>query len=771
MQGRPDERTQQPSLRTKALVLLLLFCVSALLYGRTVRYYFSGDTFDFLGPPNKANLTRALLRPEVSYTYRPVPRLLWLLQFELWGRDPFWYHVLNIASHAFCALLLFLVAMRLHPDTLWATIAALLFVVMPVHFDVVSTEYHWVEPLSTGLMLGAWLLYMRTASLGKNKLPWGAAALFLVALLTKQSTASLLLIIAAWEVLYNRAQEKLFHFLVTRALRCLPLLLALGIAAAANLLAKPSDEAVSMVLGISLSYRMPVFFLAGLVKAAKPWFLPAIAVLLIAPLLFGPRLARFSLLFVLLAPFPFYALNAERHMYLPGVGLAMAVAAFVRFGRGPAGQVGPSATPAADAASPRASHRNALLDFALLALLVAFFLVPYKAPSPGTPIDSGQVRWVSHLVPTYWQTAAAVINDTITRGQRHLPNLSANTTRLVVLSWINLVALVALGTFRLLFRPGPIDPRASKIVRFGLLAALLVVFACCTYSTVAADPRPEKYKEDAALRQLKKDYPELPDNTIVYVSPDSKLPLLGKIRFFYDLKQIQAKPYSEFFQAAALGQPAPDPSHMRCFSWENNRFVRRPGDELVLQTSLKEDWRPQYADFSLRLGSFGVPFAPSVEARDQRWSVQRFSPLHFRCAGSRADALTNKTALLAALDIPTLAANLLEVRLAGRARGTAVAKLWLLWQLDWSNEWRCRSFDLRCDGEPATFVLKLSATRDWYLARRLSGICLVPETELDVFRVDYLELSFGLRMGVGVVRFPGGDEQLRTAIEDILIVR
>ena len=92
--------------RLHVVVLLCFAAFSLLLYFKTTSYYFCSDTFDFLGPLSKANLDNALINPELSYTYRPVPRLSWLVFFTFFGRDPFWYHIINILTHALCGFLL-----------------------------------------------------------------------------------------------------------------------------------------------------------------------------------------------------------------------------------------------------------------------------------------------------------------------------------------------------------------------------------------------------------------------------------------------------------------------------------------------------------------------------------------------------------------------------------------------------------------------------------------------------------------------------------------
>ena len=759
--------------RLHLVVLLCFVGLSLLLYFRTTSYYFCSDTFAFLGPLSKANLDKALFNPEQSYTYRPVPRLCWLVFFTFFGRDPFWYHVINILTHALCGFLIYLLARRLRDETWWAVFAGAIFLSMPVHFDAVSTIYHWVEPVSTCLLLTSLLLYMKATSGDRRRLPWASALVYFIAVMTKQSTASMLLFLALWEILIDRRERPIWGYIKGRIRYWLPLVAALGLAAGLNLMAKPGDRDVGMVLSISLSYRLPVFLLSTLVKAAKPWFLPGLILMVMAPLIKGGKLGRFSLFATALLPFPFYALTSDRHAYLPAVGLALALAALLTSGKD-ATHRGTSEIISKRSSVSRAESAKrpapVIVDLLVLCAIFSFLLMPYRAPGPALLNGSGASGWHSQVDPAYWRSVGVVLERLAGTGSLKFDGLSAKRALLMIASLINLIAIAGLLILRAARWKGPVNPAAWKITAVGTLLLFLAVFSATTYSTTGRDWRRNSWKADEALIDLKRRVPDLPDNTTVYVSDDSAIPLLAHVKFYYDLKRISVKKYSDFFSDVAKGEHPPGPDKMRCLVFQDGRFVRSESDEALLRDKLDKRWRPEFADTEITLGRWSMPRRPGAGVQDDRWQFERFA-LPKQVKGIAARPIQAKASLCYSdLSVPTLAVNEAELTLGAEAADHGLHKMLLKWQLD-GRRWFSRDFDLPYDGVVRRLTFKVSTSRDWFMADRLTGLCLVFEAAPKAIEVDSVTLMFGLRVGVGVTEFPGGDEQLRTALQDIFSVR
>ncbi len=174
-----------------------------------------------------------LLRPLGNYTFA--------LNHALHGQNVFGYHLINILIHIFNSILVFLFIRQLfsapkirnsgiskNRDVV-SFFTALLFAVHPIQTQAVSYITQRLESLSTMFFLSAFILYFQSVFFEQNNedkkkiysLYASSAALFLFALLSKESTIVLFLIIPLAELM-------LFGFSVKRFGRnCLTALMVL----------------------------------------------------------------------------------------------------------------------------------------------------------------------------------------------------------------------------------------------------------------------------------------------------------------------------------------------------------------------------------------------------------------------------------------------------------------------------------------------------------------------------------------------------------------
>ncbi len=155
-----------------------------------------------------AGLGSIWFEPGTTPQYYPMVFTLFWVQFQLWGLNPFGYHLVNILLHAANALLLWLFLRRLHlPTAYWV---ALLFALHPLQVESVA----WVTELKNLLSLFFYLLsllaYCRyeEASAGapttvNRRLAYAASLLFfLLALFSKTVSGSLpaaILVLHWWQ--------------------------------------------------------------------------------------------------------------------------------------------------------------------------------------------------------------------------------------------------------------------------------------------------------------------------------------------------------------------------------------------------------------------------------------------------------------------------------------------------------------------------------------------------------------------------------------------
>ena len=87
--------------------------------------------------------------------YRPVDLLSFAANYAIHGKSTFGYHLTNVLLHAVNVLLLFWLFRRWFGETA-AGVASLLFAVMPVHVEAVTSIVGRAEVLSTFFLLLAW---------------------------------------------------------------------------------------------------------------------------------------------------------------------------------------------------------------------------------------------------------------------------------------------------------------------------------------------------------------------------------------------------------------------------------------------------------------------------------------------------------------------------------------------------------------------------------------------------------------------------------------
>lgn len=128
-----------------------------------------------------------------SGLYRPVTVTSFAVQWRLWGDSPLGYHLVNVALHALvCLLVLALLARFTNPTA--ALAGALFFAVQPVHVEAVANVVGQSEMMATAAVLLACLVYMDSWTWGSRKRALGLVALailYLVGLGSKEIAVTL----------------------------------------------------------------------------------------------------------------------------------------------------------------------------------------------------------------------------------------------------------------------------------------------------------------------------------------------------------------------------------------------------------------------------------------------------------------------------------------------------------------------------------------------------------------------------------------------------
>ncbi|MGB0579637.1 MAG: tetratricopeptide repeat protein [Limisphaerales bacterium] len=189
-----------PERYLKSTLLLGMFALVIGVYWPTLAADFLhwDDDINVFDNPNVQGLTMANLKWmfsdfEQAIRYKAFAWLGWALVHELFGLNPFGYHLANIFLHTINTWLVFFLCLRLIPDddakkaTTAAAVAALLFALHPLRVEPVA----WVTglPYHIALMfvLGSLIFYLKTdpnRSGFQQRNYWLSVAMYLLAVMT-----------------------------------------------------------------------------------------------------------------------------------------------------------------------------------------------------------------------------------------------------------------------------------------------------------------------------------------------------------------------------------------------------------------------------------------------------------------------------------------------------------------------------------------------------------------------------------------------------------
>lgn len=140
-------------------------------------------------------------------SYRPVRNLSYILDFAVWGANPFGFHLTNVLIHAANTLLVLFLVRRLTVGSITAVLAALVFAVHPIQTDAVTYISGRRDVLFTLFYLAAFHSYL-TYRTGKSRISF---ALFLVlwalGLMSKEMAVTLPLVVFLWNFCEFWAEE------------------------------------------------------------------------------------------------------------------------------------------------------------------------------------------------------------------------------------------------------------------------------------------------------------------------------------------------------------------------------------------------------------------------------------------------------------------------------------------------------------------------------------------------------------------------------------
>jgi protein O-mannosyl-transferase len=187
--------------------ILVFFILSFLIYSKSISNRYSMD--DEYVTLNNEQVHGGISKiPEIlrttystdtraSFEYRPIVKITYALEYELFGENPYISHFINILFYVACLILLFYILMRLMPQQhyVFAFLVTLLFLVHPLHSEVVMSLKNRDVMLSFISAFLSLLFYLRFAE-GKGYLNILGGIFFLFfAIMSKKDSMTFMAII------------------------------------------------------------------------------------------------------------------------------------------------------------------------------------------------------------------------------------------------------------------------------------------------------------------------------------------------------------------------------------------------------------------------------------------------------------------------------------------------------------------------------------------------------------------------------------------------
>ncbi|MEK9143407.1 MAG: glucosyltransferase domain-containing protein, partial [Patescibacteria group bacterium] len=147
--------------------------------------------------------------------YRPIRSLLYLVYYQLWGTNPFFYHLHSLLVHLAATVLVFLIVDQLSfprkresreektgspiRSGMTAFIAALLFGLHPIHTESITYIAASMEMTGVVFMLGAFWLFVRSPRRRNGLAMTLSVVLALLAFFTYEMTITLPILLVLYE--------------------------------------------------------------------------------------------------------------------------------------------------------------------------------------------------------------------------------------------------------------------------------------------------------------------------------------------------------------------------------------------------------------------------------------------------------------------------------------------------------------------------------------------------------------------------------------------
>lgn len=213
-------------LGNKKFPVMIIALLTIILYGNTLFNKYSMDD-DFVVYKNETVKKGVKAIPEIfttyyatgkaNYDYRPIVKTTFAIEQQLWGDNPLLSHLINILLYFLICFLLFQLLRKYltNYDPLFVLFAVIVFVVHPIHTEVVASLKNRDELLSFLFSLLALKYFMKYFDDKKWIEIVYAILFFIIAILSKSSAFVFALIIPVTAYIFKKIElKKLIAFFI-----------------------------------------------------------------------------------------------------------------------------------------------------------------------------------------------------------------------------------------------------------------------------------------------------------------------------------------------------------------------------------------------------------------------------------------------------------------------------------------------------------------------------------------------------------------------------
>lgn len=143
----------------------------------------------------------------ISGYYRPLLAASFTLDYLIWHTNPFGYHLTNLIFHSLASILVFVLAQMLFKETVISFFSALLFSVHPIHTEAVSFISGRVDVICLVFFLSSLVLFLHYLSNKKFIFYLFSLICFFVSLLVKEMAITLPFVVLAVDYLILSRQD------------------------------------------------------------------------------------------------------------------------------------------------------------------------------------------------------------------------------------------------------------------------------------------------------------------------------------------------------------------------------------------------------------------------------------------------------------------------------------------------------------------------------------------------------------------------------------